>query len=159
MDIAVTIGVNSDQNEETSDGFAEELGKKAENAVRPSCLTSKIIARRSCPGPKASCRMNKNGVATCDRAAKPNGWRLQSSLRVLLGLVLALSLPFFIGFLKLDEKRRERAFVADVRRIGGHVVYEYERDADSGQAPGPAWIRRACFRGDSVGKRLPKPQH
>jgi hypothetical protein len=85
--------------------------------------------------------MIENGVPRRSPSAKPNEWRLQFSLRALLGMVLALSLASFIGFLKLDEKRRERAFAAEVLSTGGLVWYDWERH--SSDPPGPLWMRRA----------------
>jgi hypothetical protein len=83
---------------------------------------------------------------------KPRGRWIQFSLKSLLVVVLALSLPLGWMASKLHAKHRERSIGARVLRFGGQVGYRWEQDVPGrpravasrvvGQPPGPKWMRR-----------------
>src|SRR5258708_2440062 len=64
---------------------------------------------------------------------------LQFNLKSLLILVLVVALPCSWLAWKMDRKRRERAAVSEIKKLGGFVVCDYQDY--SNEPPGPAWIR------------------
>jgi hypothetical protein len=72
--------------------------------------------------------------------------RPQFRLRTLFVIVAIAAVP--CGWLawKMDHKRRERAAVATIRKLGGTVYYNYDYEgvfpAFPKEPPGPAWLRR-----------------
>lgn len=85
-------------------------------------------------------------------------WRRfsQFSVKALLLLVAAVAVACGWFTWKLDHKRRERAAVAEIQKIGGHVIYRWQQEATNAKAmpPGPQWLRRRLgddFFSDVVG--------
>lgn len=78
-------------------------------------------------------------------AAKPKRRWYQFSLRTLLIFVTLAGCGFGWLGLKAREARKQHAAVTVVDRTGGHVVYDYEVDAQGNYLsrpvpPGPAWL-------------------
>jgi len=67
---------------------------------------------------------------------------LQFNLKSLLILVFVVALPCAWLAWKLDLKRRERAAVAEVKKLGGRVAYDWEDPFSEDEPPGPRWVRK-----------------
>ncbi len=82
---------------------------------------------------------------------------LQFSLKTLLALVTAAAVPCGWFAWKLDHKKRERAAVAEIQKIRGHVYYQWppgKWSADMHTPRGPEWLRKRLgddFFSDVVG--------
>jgi hypothetical protein len=76
---------------------------------------------------------------------------LQFRLKTLLVFMLVTGAACGWFAAKLQRKWRERAAVADIEKVGGRIVYDWQLDASINDftAPGPAWLRRRlgddCF--------------
>jgi hypothetical protein len=65
----------------------------------------------------------------------------QFSLKALMLLVLAATIPCVWLKSKMDHKARERTAVAEIKSIGGFVMYDWEND-DQVESPGPPLLRK-----------------
>jgi Leucine-rich repeat (LRR) protein len=72
-------------------------------------------------------------------AKRKRRW-FQFSLRTLLIVTLVVAIPCAWVGRKIERKRRERAAVALIENLGGHVVYNYQTDGTR-EPFGPAWLR------------------
>ena len=77
--------------------------------------------------------------------AQPRRLWFQFSLKGLMLMVLVAAIP--CGWLKwkIDRKARERAAVAEIKRVGGYYGYDWQmarKGYDKGQPPGPVWLRK-----------------
>jgi hypothetical protein len=71
----------------------------------------------------------------------------QFSLRTLLVFVTLVALACSWLAVKMKQEKRQREAVAAIQKLGGHVEYDWQRDANGNplpdpQPPGPAWLRR-----------------
>jgi hypothetical protein len=92
-----------------------------------------------------------------ESTSKPHRRWLQFRLKTLLVIIAVLCVPLAWLAWKIDQKRQERAVIAELKRLGGLVHLDYEwhwikDQVDSGSfsldrnvtgpRPGPAWLRR-----------------
>jgi hypothetical protein len=75
---------------------------------------------------------------------KPKRTTFQFKLRSMFVLVVIAAL--LCGWLewKMVRKERERAAVAEINKVGGYVLYDWEKPFDKANArpPGAAWLRK-----------------
>ena len=78
----------------------------------------------------------------------------QFSLRSLLLLFLFCTIPFGWLGVKMQRAREQKQAVEAIKKLGGRVQYDYQRDASGApikgaKPPGPAWLRQLlgddCF--------------
>ena len=107
------------------------------------------------------------GTATTEIAeARPNKRRSrwqQFSLRTLLLAMLVLSVCFALFAFRLQRARRQATAVATIRKLGGSITYDYQRDAQKSrgrvkaESPMPVWLvtgLRADFCHEGVESRM-----
>jgi len=73
--------------------------------------------------------------------SKPKRTWFQFRLRTLLLLVVVVAVPCVLLKSKIERKRKERAAVAQIEKLGGFVLYDWQ--LYGGREPnGPGWLRR-----------------
>ncbi len=97
--------------------------------------------------------------------ATPNTRRrwLQFSLRFLLLLIAVVAIPLAW---KVNRVRNQRAVLAEIQRLGGGALYDYERNYNVGLSSragpsGPAWLRDLLgvdYFADVVGVNISGPE-
>ncbi len=68
----------------------------------------------------------------------------QYRLRSLFLLMLVAAIPLGWLSVKLKAARQQKAAVEAIEKLGGQVVYDYQRDEfdTTSKCPGPAWLRK-----------------
>jgi hypothetical protein len=77
-----------------------------------------------------------------DALERPMRRWCQFSLKGLLVLVSVACVLLGTVGVKMNRKRHEREVVAEIERLGGWVLFDWQRDDDETEPPGPSWIRR-----------------
>ncbi len=79
--------------------------------------------------------------------------RFQFSILALLLLAVVVAVPFSWLATEVKAAKKQRDMVEELKRAGGHVEYDYQRDrygnwVRGATPPGPSWLRRLL--GDSM---------
>jgi len=79
-------------------------------------------------------------AATFFSLLRPTRSWLQYRLRTMFVLVIIAAIPCIWIKWTMDQKRRERVAVAEIKRMGGYVTYDWQVSAEK-EPPGPVWLR------------------
>jgi hypothetical protein len=67
---------------------------------------------------------------------------LQFRLKTIFVLVVIVAVPCMWLKSKMERKHKERAAVAEIKRLGGHVYYDWQIPDPDEEPPGPVWLRK-----------------